>query len=338
MNNMNNTKKQWVIAKIVLCSYILLCYILFASDWKAFKKSPARTSETIEQARPPLTLKWQFTSQGAFISSPIVYKGKVYIGSDAGDIFAFDAYTGEMKWQQSLNGKVRATPAAYNGTIYVPCEDGYLYAFDAENGNEKWRYYTGGKNLSSPTIVNVGENSIRLYFASGFPCKSVHCINTITGQEIWKTQLDMFIYSSPAVNNGIVYIGADNGKFYALDAITGEIKWSFQTEGSIYFSTVAVANGIIYAIPGNDDRKVYAFNPDGTQKSGWHVNHFGTQPTVVSSPAIANDTIYFASGTTPVILYAISASTGEKKWECNIGDYSKIGFLSSPAIANDVVL
>jgi outer membrane protein assembly factor BamB len=35
--------------------------------------------------------------------------------------------------------------------------------------------------------------------------------------------------SSPAVSGGVVYVGSDDGKVYALDASTGAFKWSYTT-------------------------------------------------------------------------------------------------------------
>src|SRR5947199_3462940 len=52
-------------------------------------------------------------------------------------------------------------------------------------------------------------------------------------------------YSSPAVANGVVYIGSLDDTLYALDAGIGALKWSYSTGGSIN-SSPAVTNGIVY--------------------------------------------------------------------------------------------
>ena len=73
--------------------------------------------------------------------------------------------------------------------------------------------------------------------------------------------------SSPAVANGVVYIGDGNGKVYALNASTGTQIWNYTTENSEYYEYItspAVANGVVYV--GSDDGKVYALNAStGTQ-------------------------------------------------------------------------
>ena len=55
--------------------------------------------------------------------------------------------------------------------------------------------------------------------------------------------------------NGVVYVGADNGFLYGIDAITGQILLQTLTGGAID-SSPTVANGIVYV--GSDDGRVYA--------------------------------------------------------------------------------
>ena len=62
--------------------------------------------------------------------------------------------------------------------------------------------------------------------------------------------------SSPAVANGVVYVGSCDNNVYALNASTGAELWSYTT-GTMGVSSPAVANGVVYV--GSDDGKVYAF-------------------------------------------------------------------------------
>jgi len=65
------------------------------------------------------------------------------------------------------------------------------------------------------------------------------------------------VWSSPTVVNGIVYVGSNDHKIYALDATTGEKVWSYATLGAVE-SSPTVANGIVYV--GSDDNIVYALS------------------------------------------------------------------------------
>lgn len=65
------------------------------------------------------------------------------------------------------------------------------------------------------------------------------------------------VRSSPAVANGVVYVGSEDDNVYALKATTGAKLWSYRTGGDVLSSPVVV-NGVLYV--GTDDRKVYAFS------------------------------------------------------------------------------
>ena len=62
--------------------------------------------------------------------------------------------------------------------------------------------------------------------------------------------------SSPAVANGVVYVGSADHNVYALNASTGALLWSYAT-GSYVDGSSIVANGVVYF--GSADGKVYAF-------------------------------------------------------------------------------
>src|SRR3990172_5507082 len=68
------------------------------------------------------------------------------------------------------------------------------------------------------------------------------------------------VKSTPAVVDGVVYVGSDNSLVYALNASDGVQLWNFTTTRS--FGTVesspAVANGVVYV--GSFDGRIYALN------------------------------------------------------------------------------
>jgi eukaryotic-like serine/threonine-protein kinase len=68
------------------------------------------------------------------------------------------------------------------------------------------------------------------------------------------------ISSSPAVVNGVVYIGSWDGNVYALDARTGTKLWNYPT-GNPILSSPAVVNGVVYI--GSTDSNMYAFHLPG---------------------------------------------------------------------------
>lgn len=80
----------------------------------------------------------------------------------------------------------------------------------------------------------------------------------------WKYTTGGWVFSSPAVANGVVYVGSKDGNVYALNANTGTELWSFPTGGGAY-SSPTVVNGIIYA--GSGDSNTYAIGNAATATS-----------------------------------------------------------------------
>ncbi|MGH2558805.1 MAG: PQQ-binding-like beta-propeller repeat protein, partial [Thermomicrobiales bacterium] len=75
----------------------------------------------------------------------------------------------------------------------------------------------------------------------------------------WEIRVGFPFISSPAVVDGVVYIGSLNSEVYALDAFSGPPRWTFLTEGQI-ISSPAVDNDLFYV--GSDDGNLYEINSD----------------------------------------------------------------------------
>ena len=81
---------------------------------------------------------------------------------------------------------------------------------------------------------------------------------TTLSESVWTFKTDVgnaAFVSSLAIADGVVYVGSKDGRLYALDAETGQEKWSFKT-GSPVPSSPAVAGGVVYF--GDIEGYVYA--------------------------------------------------------------------------------
>src|SRR5439155_370499 len=119
---------------------------------------------------------------------------------------------------------------------------------------------TSGLSAQSPFLVQTAWSMFRdvASHKAWNATENVLGPNTIGGLgQAWTAATGLSVYSSPAVANGTVYVGSNDGKLYALDASSGAVLWSTAT-GSIVVSSPAVANGVVYV--GSGDHNVYAFN------------------------------------------------------------------------------
>ena len=122
---------------------------------------------------------------------------------------------------------------------------------------------------------------------------------TTLSELVWTFKTDVrnvgFV-SSPAIADGVVYVGSEDGRLYALDAATGQEKWSLKTDGEVY-SSPAVAGGMVYV--GSGDGRLDALDAETGQEK-WS---FKTDGEVYSSPAVAGGVVYFVD--TEGYLYAV---------------------------------
>ena len=144
------------------------------------------------------------------------------------------------------------------------------------------------------------------------------------GQLKWNYTTGGHVDSSPAVVNGVVYVGSLDNNTYAFNATTGAKLWNYTT-GDAVESDPAVVNGIVYV--GSGDHNVYAL--DAT--TGAKLWNYTTGGPVWSSPAVANGVVYM--GSLDNNTYALNAYTGAKLWNYTTGGYVD----SSPAVVNGVV-
>jgi parallel beta-helix repeat protein len=149
----------------------------------------------------------------------------------------------------------------------------------------------------------------------------VYCLDSLTGTQIWNYTTGWYVYSSPAVVDGRVYVGSDDNRTYCLDASTGVQLWNYTTGGYIH-SSPTVADGRVYI--GSCDGKIYCLDAL-TGALRWVQM---TELEVRSSPAIAYDRVYVGSYDGRV--YSLFASTGEFNWNYTTGGSVQ----SSPAVVD----
>jgi outer membrane protein assembly factor BamB len=89
-------------------------------------------------------------------SSPAVAFGKIFVGSNDGNVYCLNTYDGSLLWVFETGGQVWSSPAVTSdGKLYVGSLDHNIYCVDVENGLAYWNFSTGGQVWSSPSVVGT---------------------------------------------------------------------------------------------------------------------------------------------------------------------------------------
>ena len=267
----------------------------------------------------------------------------VFFGSSDGNMYAVDAASGNLKWKFKTNGLIHTSPALSDGVIFFGSWDTWFYALNSRTGNEQWKFKTREQadfhlleGIQGSATVYDGL----VYFGSrdGF----FYALNKNTGAMVWNYPADnSWVLTTAAIKDSTVYFGtSDSYLFLALNSKTGIKKYSVKAKGYLYSSPAIAGHtayygdftGNLYALDLRSSGKIcQTFSTDSRKRSAARIlnekdeldftfsagsqdlalykssvdvmNEFYTLGSIVSSPAVAGNTIYF--GSADGFLYAI---------------------------------
>jgi len=177
------------------------------ADWPTYRADNARSGSTQVAVPDDVARIWQYEPDHKFQpTAPSAAGGLIFLGGSDGKVRALDAETGRPEWSFLTAGPVRQPPTIWNGRAYFGSGDGYVYAVEAATGRQLWRFRAAP---SDRRIMVYGSLS------STWP-----------------------VHSGVLVEDGVAYAAAgmvdyDGTYVYALDAVTGQIKWQNTTSGHL---------------------------------------------------------------------------------------------------------
>ena len=179
------------------------------------------------------TFEWTVSASAPILTAPVVEadtSGKteaIYVADSAGVLLKVNvsgqpdstfAFPPRSMPIGPLPNTMLSSPALAGTHLYFGYPDGKLYAIDKDSGQTVWTVQTGAEITSSPAVatngpmpvVVVGSTDGNVYFVQddGSPSPPTHTF-----------AIGAPIHSSPAIDQaGTVYIGADDGRVYAIAA------------------------------------------------------------------------------------------------------------------------
>ena len=252
------------------------------NTWRALERTGGRLVWELTTG-PDLPLPWGWEGWDYLAASAVVTSAPgavrdtarpvVVFGSGDGRVRSVDARSGRVLWTHTTTRRVRSTPAVADGTVYVGGGDGAVFALDLVTGEPRWTFETDGMSMDASQ--------------TGFD----------------RTQ----IQASPAVVDGVVYIGSRDASLYALDAADGSPLWHVQDGSAWVVNSPAVRDG--WVVSGRSSSTHLSGLDASTGEVRWRVVTGGA---LFSSAVLVGRTGYIGTGAGRML--AFDPMTGDERW------------------------
>ena len=229
-----------------------------------------------------LKLKWALGFEGDTLAygQATIVGGRVFVGSEHGEVFSLDASTGCVHWAFQAESAVRTAPTveALPGTdpakyaAYFGDQRGTVYAVDVSTGRMLWKaradshplaYITGAPKLWGGRVyVPVASGEENASIDPHYECctfrGSVVAFDAATGNQIWKTYV---IADAPRHTQkskvGTQLWGPSGGGIWSSPTIDTERKVLYVGTGNSYSAPMAPTGDALVAMDLNTGKIVW---------------------------------------------------------------------------------
>ena len=157
---------------------------------------------------------------------------------------------------------------------------------------------------------------------------TVMCLNFYDDPVVkWQYNIPRGIYTSPVLDNGYLFFGANNGSVYCLDKKSGELIWESkiskgEARAKMLFSSPRVSGA--YIIIGAADCRLYCLD----KQSGAFIDTQEMPDWIRSAPYIREDRVYAAAIDGTVSAFEFTAAGMQKIWQAKASEYEIFANLS----------
>lgn len=255
--------------------------------------------------RPGAEPLWHHYSGAPIVSSPVVADGTVYISNVGDQVYALDAGTGDLRWRFEHRLDVARTsslellgaprPAVQGDTVYAGFSDGFLVAIDRAAGTERWNASVGEgtyPDLIAPALAWDGS-----LLVAGFD-RPLVSLDPATRAARWR--IDAGTAAAMTADGARVYVGGSDGVLRAVDRVTGELAWTWDSASSGPLAQPVVTPVGVMVAAGEGG--VTLLDP-ATGKETWRMDPGVTMNGVSAAPAVVGRDVYVLSNAG--VLYAL---------------------------------
>ncbi len=234
--------------------------------------------------------------EGGPTSTPTVHDGKVYTLSRTGNLFCFDAATGNVKWAIDVPEMTSiripgwgfsSAPWVGNGRVVVNVGDAGV-AVDANDGSLLWKSADKDSGYSS-FVPSTVDGRLCLVFGSA---RSYVCVEAVSGMELWRQRwlttfgcnaanamvIDEHVLISSGYNRGSALLEFRDGNpnvVWKTKEFQNQLSTSVYRNGHVFGANGAVSQGAALACLRLEDGEVLwnaeDVNVGGLSAAGKHL-------------------------------------------------------------------
>ena len=230
-----------------------------------------------------LTL-WAKDYTRAFTSPLALARGRIYVGSADGSLYALASDTGDIIWKAETQDVVRGRALVTESAIYFGSDDGALRGVDIEQGREVLKFQTGGKVGGRPA---TDDRAIYFGSADGY----VYSLDLHTNKLRWRSRTGAAVEASPVMAGEMVLAASFDNFVYALSRANGDRVWKRRLEGRIIADPIVEGDATLIA-PHRGDYVAVFLNSDGRPVNYYQLER-GTE--IIAYPVFSGGRLLLAT-------------------------------------------
>lgn len=219
------------------------------SDWPQVQRDPQHSGLYPADLGTNFQVKWRHAFQPEKVFpqvQAIVAAGKVFVGTEMGNLYALDASTGTQVWKYTAGGPILNSVAVDSGRVFFGAMDGAVYAVDASNGSLIWKDQLS-QFLGFSTAPVIADGKVMLGGRNGV----FYALDPANGSVRWSRPVGSPILQTAAWNGGRAYFGAMDMHVYAVNTADGTMAWQSDRIPGMAFKDYwpVVYRGLVYERP-----------------------------------------------------------------------------------------
>jgi outer membrane protein assembly factor BamB len=184
--------------------------------------------------------------------------------------FTMPAGVLRIRWSRPLVNKIAffsykpqefatAAVSADGRLVYIGSSQKRLFAFRSKDGEVAWECNLESAVASHPLYIRPGSVGPEALLVLGDDEGLVTALEADSGQKRWSYRARGPVQTLPVVAGNLLYVTSNEGRVYALDVRTGAWRWSYERETPDAFS-IRGQSGVL-PVPGSD--RAFVGFPDG---------------------------------------------------------------------------